>query len=43
MERLKNVIKTIENMEKMFEDKDVEVIFALEELKEQINSIIKGA
>jgi TusA-related sulfurtransferase len=39
--KLKSMIMTINNMEKMFEGEDVEVIFALEELKEQIADIIR--
>ena len=42
-EKLKNTIKSIDNLEDMFtaEGQDVEVIFGLEEIKKQINEIIK--
>lgn len=40
--RLINMINTINNMEKMFEKEDVSVIFALEELKEQVADMIRN-
>ena len=45
MENLKNklinMVSTINNMEKMFEEEDIEVTFALEELKEQVADMIR--
>ena len=40
-EKLNNVVKTIDNLEKLFENEDISVIFALEELREQIKSIME--
>lgn len=39
--KLVNMINTINNMEKMFEEEDISVIFALEELKEQVADMIR--
>lgn len=39
--KLVNMINTINNMEKMFEEEDISVTFALEELKEQVADIIR--
>lgn len=39
--RLVNMIKTINNMEEMFEEEDISVTFALEELKEQVADMIR--
>lgn len=39
--RLVNMIKTINNMEEMFEEEDISVTFALEELKEQVAEMIR--
>ena len=45
MEELKNklikMINTINNMQEMFKDEDVSVIFALEELKEQCEEMLR--
>ncbi len=40
-EKLNNVVKTIDNLEKLFENEDISVIFALEELREQTKSIME--
>lgn len=40
-EKLVNMINTINNMEKMFEEEDISVTFALEELKEQVADMIR--
>jgi len=40
--KLVNMINTINNMEKMFEEEDIEVTFALEELKEQVADILRN-
>lgn len=37
---LKRTLKTIDNLEDMFKDKDLEVIFGLEELKTQVTEIL---
>ena len=39
--KLVNMIKTINNMEEMFEEEDISVTFALEELKEQVAEMIR--
>lgn len=39
--RLVNMIKTINNMEEMFEEEDISVTFALEELKEQVAEMLR--
>lgn len=39
-EDLEKTIKTIDNLEDMFKDKDIEVIFGLEELKTQVTEIL---
>ena len=39
--KLVNMINTINNMEKMFEEDDISVTFALEELKEQVAEMIR--
>lgn len=39
--KLVNMINTINNMEKMFEEEGVSVTFALEELKEQVADMIR--
>lgn len=39
--KLINMIGTINNMEKMFEEEDIEVTFALEELKEQVADMLR--
>ncbi|MGM9881475.1 MAG: hypothetical protein ACI31S_01375 [Bacilli bacterium] len=43
MEELKETLKTIDNLEEMFENEgqDIEVIFGLEEIKRQINKILE--
>ena len=38
-ERLEKILKTIDNLEENFKGYDIEVIFALEELKAQIEEI----
>ena len=40
--KLLNMINTINNMEKMFEEEDISVTFALEELKEQVADMIRN-
>ena len=40
-DRLNKVLKTIDNLENMFED--VDVVFALEEIKAQVNEILNVA
>lgn len=40
--KLVNMINTINNMEKMFEEEDISVTFALEELKEQVADMIRN-
>lgn len=42
-EKLVKMINTINNMEEMFEEEDISVIFALEELKEQCAEMIRIA
>lgn len=37
---LEKTLKTIDNLEDMFKDKDLEVIFGLEELKTQVTEIL---
>lgn len=37
---LERALKTIDNLEDMFKDKDMEVIFGLEELKTQVKEIL---
>lgn len=37
---LEKALKTIDNLEDMFKDKDLEVIFGLEELKIQVTEIL---
>lgn len=37
---LERTLKTIDNLEDMFKDKDIEVIFGLEELKTQVKEIL---
>lgn len=39
--KLVKMINTINNMEEMFEEEDISVIFALEELKEQVAEMIR--
>lgn len=39
--KLINMIGTINNMEKMFEEEDIEVTFAFEELKEQVADMLR--
>lgn len=39
--KLVNMINTINNMEEMFEEEDISVTFALEELKEQVADMIR--
>ena len=39
--KLVNMIKTINNMEEMFEEEDISVTFALEELKEQVAEMLR--
>ncbi len=39
--KLVKMINTINNMEEMFEEEDISVTFALEELKEQVADMIR--
>lgn len=39
--KLVNMINTINNMEEMFKEEDISVIFAFEELKEQVADMIR--
>ena len=39
--KLVNMINTINNMEEMFEEEDISVTFAFEELKEQVADMIR--
>lgn len=43
LKKLKKTINTIDNLEEQFKDEDIQVIFGLEEIKAEINEIIKGA
>ena len=41
-EKLVKMINTINNMEEMFEEEDISVTFAFEELKEQVADILRN-